>query len=79
MSEVQCFSEKDRKYHQILDNKAHFYHLQLESFAQTILQGKPQIGMDIYQGIESIKAMIAIDQSSEYGDRIYLKDVKGGL
>ena len=79
VSEVQCFSEKDGKYHQILDNKAHFYHLQLESFAQTILQGKPQIGTDIYQGIESIKAMIAIAQSSENGDRIYLKDVKGGL
>jgi len=33
----------------------------------------------IEMGIESIKAMIAIAQSSEYGDRIYLKDVKGGL
>jgi len=79
VGEVQCFSEKDGKYHQILDNKAHFFQLQLESFAQTILQGKPQIGTDIYQGIDSIKAMIAIAQSSENGDRIYLKDVKGGL
>lgn len=79
VSEVRCFSEKDRKYQQILDNKAHFFQLQLESFAQTILRGKPLIGTDIYQGIDSIKAMMAIAQSAKNRGRVYLKDVKGGL
>ena len=79
VSDVQCFSEKNKTYHQILDNKAHFFQLQLESFADTILNGIPQKGADIDQGIDSIRAMIAISQSAKNGEKVYLKDVKGIL
>ncbi|MDX2303179.1 MAG: Gfo/Idh/MocA family oxidoreductase [Microscillaceae bacterium] len=79
VSDVQCFSEKDQSYHQLLDNKAHFFQLQLEAFADTILYDKAQKGTDILQGIESIQAMIAIAESVKNNQRIYLKDVKGAL
>ena len=79
VSDVECFSEKDKKYHRLLDNKAHFFQLQLEAFAGTILHGTPQKGTDINEGIESIQAMIAISQSVKLGEKVYLKDVNGVL
>ena len=78
-SEVQCFSEKERSYFQPLNNKAHFFQLQLEAFASTILHGKQQEGTDIDQGIESIRGMMAIAQSVKSGLRVRLNDVRGSL
>lgn len=78
-SEVLCFSENDKIYRQPLDNKAHFYQRQLEGFADTILNGTPQKGTDIDQGIESLQAMMAIAQSVHQGKRVYLKDVQGSV
>lgn len=79
-SEVQCFSEKDKFYRQPLDHKAHFYQLQLEAFADTILNGTPQQGTDINQGIENLQAMIAIaDSVKNNGARIFLDVVKGSV
>jgi len=79
VSDVQCFSENDKMYHQLLDNKAHFYQLQLEAFADTILTGTLQKGTDIGQGIESMQAMMAIAKSARSGNRIYLNDIKGSF
>ncbi len=79
VSEVQCFSEKDGQYRQVLDNKAHFFALQLESFAECILNGAPQKGTNIKEGIESIKGMLAIDRSVKTGKRISLDEVTGAL
>jgi len=79
-SEVQCFSEQDNLYHQPLNNKAHFFQLQLEAFAETIMKGAPQKGTDIDQGIESLQTMMAIaDSVSNHGNRVFLKDVKGSM
>ena len=78
-SEVQCFSENDRTYHQPLDNKAHFFQLQVEAFADTILSAAPQSGTDIHEGIESIQAMIAIATSVQTGQRISLHQLTGTL
>ena len=78
-SEVLCFSEEDKTYRQPLDNKAHFYQRQLEAFADTILNGTVQKGTDIYQGIESLQAMIAIAESVRQGKRVYLKDAEGPI
>ncbi len=79
VSDVRCFSEKGKTYHQPLDNKAHFFQLQLESFASTILMGTEQTGTDINQGIESIRAMIAIAESARNHTRVRLDEVSGSL
>ena len=79
VSEVQCFSEHDRQYHQPLDNKAHFYQLQLEAFADTVLNDSPQLGTDINQGIESLQALWAIKESAKSGSKVLLNHVTGRL
>jgi predicted dehydrogenase len=79
VADVHCFSEKDRSYHQLLDNKAHFFQLQTEAFADCILEGRPQIGTDIDQGIASIRAMMAVAESVRQGRRVKLDAVRGML
>jgi len=78
-SEVQCFLEKDQIYRQPLDNRAHFFQLQLESFAGAILNGHPQAGTNISEGLHSIKALLAITQSVKTGQRVTLEQVSGSL
>ena len=74
-SEVQCFSARNQQYHQLLDNKAHFFHLQLEAFADTILNGTAQRGTDIAQGIQSLQAIEAVIKSVKTGTRVNLEDL----
>jgi predicted dehydrogenase len=74
-SHVECFSEEDGQYHRVLGADAHFYRLQVEGFADSILKDKPQVGTTIGEGIESVQGMIAISESVRRGKRIYLKDL----
>lgn len=74
-SQVRCFSEKAGQYVERLDNKAHFFQLQLEGFAGSLLNGDEQIGTNIDDGIESIKAMIAISESVRTGQRVRLNSI----
>jgi predicted dehydrogenase len=78
-SEVECFYEKDQSYKRVLGADAHFYRLQVEGFASTILENVPQQGANFNDGMESIKAMVAITQSVSTGETVYLKNVKGGV
>ncbi len=78
-SQVECFSEKDRQYRRPLGEDAHSYKLQIEGFTNTILQGAPQHGADIDDGIASMRALVAIARSAETGERVRLADVSGGL
>lgn len=48
--EVECFSVRDGQYHRILGEDAHFYKLQIESFANTILHGAPMQGANSEDG-----------------------------
>ena len=45
-SDVECFSERDGAYHRLLGADAHFYRLQLEGFAEVILDGARMQGAD---------------------------------
>ena len=78
-SDVECFLENDQQYKRILGADAHFYKLQLEGFADTILHQKSQLGTDIDDAIEVVRGMIAIAKSVESGERIYLAEVQGIL
>ena len=77
-SDVECFSERDGQYHRLLGADAHFYRLQLEGFADTILAGAPQTGATAGDGAAAIRGLVAISQSVESGDWVRLADVTGG-
>ena len=78
-SEVECFSTRDGQYHRVLGEDAHFYKLQLEGMADTILQSSPMRGADVEEGIAAMRAMVAIARSAETGNRVRLLDTIGGV
>jgi predicted dehydrogenase len=78
-SVVECFSTKDRQYRRPLGEDAYTYKLQLEAFADTILEGVPMRGAGIDDGLAAMRAMIAITRSAESGERVLLADVTGAV
>jgi predicted dehydrogenase len=78
-SDVECFSVRDDQYHRILGEDAHFYKLQIEGFADTILHKAPMRGANIEDGTAAIRALVAISRSVETGQWIQLADVAGGV
>jgi len=78
-SDVECYSEEDGQYHRPLGADAHFYRRQVEGFASTILEGAPQQGTGIEEGIDVVRAMIATARSVESGEWVDLDQVEGAL
>lgn len=72
---VECFSAEDRQYHRPLGEDSFTYKLQVEGFADTILNGTPQQGANIEDGIAAMRAMVAIARSAETGESVRLVDV----
>lgn len=78
-SVVECFSAKDRQYHRPMGEDAYTYKLQLESFADSIMNGAPQRGATAHDGAAALRALVAIARSAETGERTRLADVSGGV
>lgn len=78
-SDVEIFHEKDATTRRPLGADGHFYRRQVEGFADVILHGAPMTGANVDDGIESVRAMIAIARSAESGQPVRLADVDGGL
>jgi predicted dehydrogenase len=78
-SDVECFSTRTGSYTRPLGEDAHFFRLQVEGFANTILNGASQLGANAEDGLAAMQAMVAISRSSQSNERIYLKDVTGGV
>ena len=78
-SEVDIFKESDGETHRVLGADGHFYRRQMEGFADTILNGTPQSGADIEDGIASVRAMVAIAESARSRQPVRLADVAGAL
>ncbi|MEA2583377.1 MAG: hypothetical protein QOF33_1462 [Thermomicrobiales bacterium] len=76
-SDVECYSERDGQYHRLLGADAHFYRLQIEGFADAILDDAPMQGANIDDGVAAVRALVAIARSSGTGERVRLADVKG--
>ena len=72
-AEVRCFRQNRSAYEQPLDNRAHFYQLQLESFADAILHGKPQTGTTLREGLAVVETLEAIADSSRTRGEIELR------
>jgi predicted dehydrogenase len=78
-SDVECFSARDRRFHRVLGEDAHTYKRQIEGFAATILEGSPQEGATLDDGLAAIQAMVAIARSVESRAYVRLEDVTGGV
>jgi predicted dehydrogenase len=78
-SEVECFSTVDRQYHRVLGEDAHTYKRQLEGFAATILDGRPQLGATADDGLAAVRALVAIARSVESGKTVALDQVEGAV
>jgi predicted dehydrogenase len=78
-SDVECFSTKDRQFHRVLGEDAFTYKRQIEGFAATILDGIPQAGASLDDGLAAVQAMVAIARSVESAGFIRLDDVSGGV
>ncbi len=78
-SEVDIFREKDGASYRPLGADGHFYRRQVEGFAEAVLNGTPQTGADIGDGIASVRAMLAIARSVSEGRKVRLDEVAGKL
>jgi predicted dehydrogenase len=78
-SDVECFSARDRQFRRVLGEDAHTYKRQIEGFAATILDGVPQHGATLDDGLAAVQALAAIARSVETGDEIRLDEVTGGV
>lgn len=78
-SVVECFSSRDRQYRRPIGEDAHTYKRQLESFADTIMNGAPQQGANVDDGTAAMRALVAIARSAESGQRIKLSEVTGAV
>ncbi|MBB6670802.1 Gfo/Idh/MocA family protein [Cohnella nanjingensis] len=78
-SDVEVFSIKDGLYRRPLGEDAHFFRLQVESFAATILEGVPMRGATLFDGIRNMRTMVAIARSVETGQKVKLSEVSGGV
>lgn len=78
-SQVECFSAKDGQFHRPLGEDAHTYKRQIEGFADTILNGAPQHGANIDDGVAALRALVAIARSAETGAWARLDEMTGGM
>jgi predicted dehydrogenase len=78
-SHVECFSAKDGQFHRPLGEDAHTYKRQIEGFADTILQGVPQHGANIDDGVAAMRTLVAIARSVETGRSERLAEMAGGV
>ena len=77
-SEVECFSTRDGQYHRPLGEDADFWRRQVEGFADTILDGSPQLGANVDDGLAAMRVMDAIEQSARTGEVVTLAPVEVG-
>lgn len=78
-SEVECFSARDSQYRRVLGADAYTYKLQIEGWAESILHAAPQVGATVHEGLDALRALVAINQSVERGNWVEVATVQGGL
>ena len=71
--------DRDGQFHRPLGEDAHTYKLQIEGFADTILDGAPMAGATVDDGLAAMRAMVAIARSVETGRPVRLADMTGGV
>ena len=77
-SDVECFPARTASFTGFWA-RTRTYKLQIEAFAATILDGVPQAGASLDDGLAAVQAMVAIARSVETGEHVRLDDVSGGV
>ncbi|HEX6545477.1 MAG TPA: Gfo/Idh/MocA family oxidoreductase, partial [Bryobacteraceae bacterium] len=75
--DLECFSAKDGVYRRALGADGDSYKLQLESFASSILDGAPQRGANVADGVDNMRALAAVARSVESGGWKKLSEMRG--
>lgn len=78
-SDVECFSEKDGRYHRPLGADGHFFRRQVEGFAESILDGAPMRGANADDGLAAVRGMVAMARSAETGKTVRLSEAEGSV
>ncbi len=78
-SDVECFWEKDGRYHRPLGADGHFFRRQVEGFAESILDGVPMRGANAEDGLAAMRGMVAMAHSAQTGEVVRLSEVRGGV
>jgi predicted dehydrogenase len=78
-SEVDIFREATGDTTRTLGADGHFYRRQVESFADTILNGSPMAGAGLEDGIAAVRGMVAISESVRRGTPVKLADASGAV
>jgi predicted dehydrogenase len=66
---------KERRGAAGLRRGCHFYKLQLEGFADTVLHGAPQHGATADDGTHVLRALTAVSKACRTGERVVLADI----
>jgi predicted dehydrogenase len=59
-ADVECFSDRDKVYRRPLGADAYSYKLQLQAFADTVVEGETQVGADAEDGTAALRVLAAI-------------------
>lgn len=78
-SDVEIFKSVDDSYHRPIAADGHFYRRQIEDFAHTVLTGEIGRGATVFDGIETMKIMQAVQKSIETGGKVRIDSVSGEL
>ncbi len=76
-SDVEIFHESDATTRRVLGADGHFFRRQLEGFAATVLDGAPQRGATVEDGLASVRAMAAIAESVRSGKSVSVAAMTG--
>ena len=78
-AEVECYSLKDGQFKRVLGEDAHFYRLQVESFADAVrgVEDFPAAGIE--DGLAALKVLRAIELSVQKGGPVAVADATGAI
>ena len=78
-AEVECFSLRDGQFKRVLGEDAHFYRLQIESFADAVRGDDRFPAAGIEDGLAAVKTLRAIQLSVQTGQPVTVADVTGAI
>src|SRR5258708_9159955 len=78
-AEVECFSLRDGQFKRVLGEDAHFYRLQVESFADALRGDDRFPAAGIEDGLAAIKTLLASHLSVRNGEPVTVADVTGAV
>lgn len=74
---VECF--KQGRYSRVLGEDGFTFKRQMEAFAATILDGAPELGATVDDGLATVRAMVAVSLAIATDTEVSLADVRGAV